>query len=111
MPLNLTDGKSTGYQYKLTVGMPQLKEARDWQVSMAYRYIGSDAVVDAFTDSDFGGGGTNLKGYVLGLQYNVDRNATVGLRWMSADQIDSFAPGADYKFSLDVLQADVNVRF
>ncbi|MEW6514327.1 MAG: putative porin [Pseudomonadota bacterium] len=109
--VNLTDGKSNGYQYKLTVGMPQLKEARDWQVSMAYRYLGSDAVVDAFTDSDFGGGGTNLKGYTLGLQYAVDRNAVVGLRWLSADQIDSFAPGADYKFSLDVLQADVNVRF
>lgn len=109
--VNLTDGKSNGYQYKLTVGMPQLKDARDWQVSMAYRYLGSDAVVDAFTDSDFGGGGTNLKGYTLGLQYAVDRNAVVGLRWLSADQIDSFAPGADYKFSLDVLQADVNVRF
>jgi hypothetical protein len=109
--VNLSDGDDKGYQYKLTVGMPKLKEARDWQVSMAYRYLGSDAVVDAFTDSDFGGGGTNLKGYTLGLQYAVDRNAVVGLRWLSADQIDSFAPSADYKFSLDVLQADVNVRF
>jgi hypothetical protein len=109
--VNLTDGKNNGYQYKLTVGMPRLKDARDWQVSMAYRYLGSDAVVDAFTDSDFGGGGTNLKGYTLGFQYAVDRNAVVGLRWLSADQIDSFAPGAGLKFSLDVLQADVNVRF
>jgi hypothetical protein len=109
--VNLTDGKDTGYQYKLTVGMPKLKEARDWQVSLAYRYLGSDAVVDAFTDSDFGGGGTNLKGYTLGLQYAVDRNAVVGLRWISADQIDSFTLNANHKFSLDVLQADVNVRF
>ncbi len=109
--VNLQDGKNNGYQYKLTVGMPQLKEARDWQVSMAYRYLGSDAVIDAFTDSDFGGGGTNLKGYILGMQYAVDRNAVVGLRWLSADQIDSFTLNANHKFSLDVLQADVNVRF
>ncbi len=109
--VNLQDGKDNGYQYKLTVGMPQLKEARDWQVSMAYRYLGSDAVVDAFTDSDFGGGGTNLKGYILGMQYAVDRNAVVGLRWLSADQIDSFSLNANHRFSLDVLQADVNVRF
>lgn len=109
--VTLVDGEDTGYQYKLTLGMPKLKEARDWQVSMAYRYLGSDAVVDAFTDSDFGGGGTNLKGYTLGLQYAVDRNAVVGLRWISADQIDSFAPNTSYKFSLDVMQADVNVRF
>lgn len=109
--LNLTDGKDNGYQYKLTVGMPKLKDARDWQVSAAYRYLGSDAVVDAFTDSDFGGGGTNLKGYTLGLQYAVDRNAVVGLRWLSADQIESFTGNPNHKFSLDVLQADVNVRF
>lgn len=109
--VNLTDGKNDGYQYKLTVGMPRLKDSRDWQVSLAYRYLGSDAVVDAFTDSDFGGGGTNLKGYTIGLQYAVDRNAVVGLRWLSADQIESFTGNPNHKFSLDVLQADVNVRF
>ena len=109
--VNLTDGSNTGYQYKLTVGMPQLKEARDWQVSVAYRYLGSDAVVDAFTDSDFGGGGTNLKGYLLGLQYGIDRNATLGLRWISADSIDSFSLNPVHSFSQDILQADVNVRF
>lgn len=109
--VNLTDGDNKGYQYKITVGMPRLGRAHDWQVSMAYRYLGSDAVVDAFTDSDFGGGGTNLKGYTLGFRYAVDRNAVAGLRWISADQIDSFAPGAGLKFSLDVLQADVSVRF
>ena len=109
--VRLTDGDNKGYQYKLTVGMPQLRKMYDWQVSMAYRYLGSDAVVDAFTDSDFGGGGTNLKGYILGLQYAVDRNAVVGLRWLSADSIDSFTLNAAHKFSLDVLQADVNVRF
>jgi len=109
--VDLKDGDDTGYQYKLTIGMPKLEVPRDWQVSMAYRYLGSDAVVDAFTDSDFGGGGTNLKGYILGWQYALDRNAVVGLRWLSADQIDSFAPGSNLKFSLDVLQADVNVRF
>ncbi|MBS3935973.1 MAG: putative porin [Sulfuritalea sp.] len=109
--VNLADGKNHGYQYRLTLGRPQLRNLHDWQVALAYRYLGSDAVVDAFTDSDFGGGGTNLKGYTLGFQYAVDRNAAVGLRWLSADQIDSFAPGAGLKFSLDVLQADVNVRF
>lgn len=109
--VNLVDGSNTGYQYKLTVGMPHVKDARDWQVSAAYRYLGSDAVIDAFTDSDFGGGGTNLKGYVLGLQYGIDRNATLGLRWFSADSIDSFSLNPTHRFSQDILQADVSVRF
>lgn len=109
--LNLTDGKDYGYQYKLTVGMPQVKEQRDWQVYAAYRWLGSDAVVDAFTDSDFGLGGTNLKGYILGAQYGLDRNAVLGLRWMSADAIDSFTLNPAHKFSVDVFQADVSLRF
>lgn len=109
--VNLTDGKNYGYQYKITVGMPQVKEARDWQVFAAYRYLGSDAVVDAFTDSDFGLGGTNLKGYVLGAQYGLDRNAVLGLRWLSADSIDSFTLNPAHKFSVDVFQADVNLKF
>lgn len=109
--VNLTDGSNTGYQYKLTLGMPQVKDTRDWQISASYRYLGSDAVVDAFTDSDFGGGGTNLKGYILGLQYGIDRNATLGLRWFSADSIDSFSLNPAHRFSQDILQADINVRF
>lgn len=109
--VNLTDGSDHGYQYKLTVGMPQVKNPRDWQVSASYRYLGSDAVVDAFTDSDFGLGGTNLKGYILGAQYGLDRNAVLNLRWLSADSIDSFSFIPTHKFSVDVFQADVSVKF
>ncbi|MCK9991216.1 MAG: hypothetical protein RugAbin2_02230 [Rugosibacter sp.] len=109
--IDLTDGSDRGYQYKLTVGMPQVKNPRDWQVSASYRYLGSDAVVDAFTDSDFGLGGTNLKGYILGAQYGLDRNAVLNLRWLSADSIDSFTLNPAHKFSVDVFQADVSVKF
>jgi hypothetical protein len=109
--INLTDGKNYGYQYKLTLGMPKIKNPRDWQISAAYRFLGSDAVVDAFTDSDFGGGGTNMKGYTLGVQYGIDNNASIGLRLLSADSIDSFTMNPAHRFSLDVIQADVNVRF
>lgn len=109
--LSLTDGKDYGYLYRITAGMPKVEKRNDWQVSYAYRYLGSDAVVDAFTDSDFGLGGTNLKGYILGLQYGLDRNTALGLRWYSAQAIDSFSLNPIHRFAVDVLQADVNVRF
>lgn len=107
----LTDGKDYGYLFKLAVGMPKLEKRHDWQSSIAYRYLGSDATVDAFTDSDFGLGGTNLKGYQLGVNYAMDQNAWVSMRWMSAQSIETFAPGTNYRFGVDLLQADVNVRF
>lgn len=109
--LRITDGKDYGYQYRLTVGMPKLENQHDWQASFSYRYLGSDAVLDAFTDSDFGLGGTNLKGYQVAFQYGVQQNAWLGLRWLSAESIDSFAPQTSYRYAVDVLQADVNVRF
>lgn len=108
----LDKGKDSGWQVKTTLGMPRVKEARDWQVSLAYRYLGSDAVLDAFTDSDYNLGGTNHKGYVLGFSYGVDRNTTFNLRWLSFDSIDSttmMTPGG--KFSTDVLQADMSASF
>lgn len=109
--LRLVDAKDTGYQLKLTVGMPQIREAHDWQVFASFRYLGSDATLDAFSDSDFGFGSTNQKGYILGLSYGLDRNVGLNLRWLSADSISSptMAPGG--RFSSDVLQADVNLRF
>lgn len=109
--LNLGDGKDYGYLYKLMVGMPRLAQRHDWNASFTYRYLGSDAVVDAFTDSDFGLGGTNLKGYILGLNYGLDPNAHLGLRWMSAESIESFSLNPNHRFAVNVLQADVNVRF
>lgn len=109
--VKLTDGKDYGYLVKLAVGMPKLEKQHDWQASFAYRYLGSDATVDAFTDSDFGLGGTNLKGYQLGLNYAVDQNAWLSLRWMSAESIESFSLDPAHRFGVDLLQADVNVRF
>lgn len=109
--VNLTDGKNYGYLYKIAVGMPKLEKRHDWQASFTYRYLGSDATVDAFTDSDFGLGGTNLKGYTLGISYGIDQNASVGLRWMSAQSIDSFSLIPSQRYAVDVIQADVNVRF
>jgi hypothetical protein len=110
--LTLTDGKDYGYLYRLMVGMPKLERRHDWNFAYTYRYLGSDATVDGFTDSDFGLGGTNLRGHILALNYGLDPNAWIALRYMSARQIDSFAPGASsYRYSADTFTADVNVRF
>ena len=46
--------------------MPALEKFGDWQAAVGYRYVESDAVVDGFTDSDFGGGGTNVQGFTIG---------------------------------------------
>jgi hypothetical protein len=62
-------------------------------------------VLDAFTDSMFHQGGTNAKGWVLGVQYGLAKNTWMDLRWFSADAIDG------PKYSVDMLNLDMNTRF
>lgn len=112
----IEDGKSHGYMGKIQVGNPAIAKRGDWNTSLAYRYLGSDAVLDAFTNSDFGLGGTNNKGTILGLNYGIDKNAWVSARWLSSDLIDPMVPrisgsNPSTKLSVDTVQLDFNARF
>ncbi|PKU21340.1 putative porin [Telmatospirillum siberiense] len=99
------NGGDTGAMLRVTVGTPKLANRWDWNFSVGYKYIESDAVVDAFNDSDFGLGGTNLKGYVLGGNLALARNVWTSLKWMSADSI------AGGTYASDVLLLDLNAKF
>lgn len=99
------DENTVGYQYGLAVGYPKIQQLWDWKVSLYYKYLESDAVLDAFTDSDFHGGGTNAKGWILGGDLGVFNNVWLTTRWISTTEI-SGTP-----FSIDTLQLDVNAKF
>jgi hypothetical protein len=78
--------------------------------------LGSDAVVDAFTNSDFGLGGTNNRGFILSGNYGLAKNTWLSARWMSADALESLVPAVtgnapSTKFSNDTLQLELNTRF
>ena len=94
-----------GYQFKLTVGNPRVQKHGDWQAYVGYRYLESDAVIDAFTDSDFHSGGTNARGFFLGGRYGLDKNTFASLRWMSSEAITG------PQLNIDTLQFDINTAF
>lgn len=106
-------GGNEGWQARLTVGtvmnLNMLGDwsARrgDWNAYVAYRRLESDAVVDAFADSDFHIGGTNNRGWQIGGNYGIAKNTIVGFRWLSAEEIAS-AP-----FSVDRGFIDLMTRF
>ena len=94
-----------GYLARLTVGYPQIHERWQWNTSFAYRHLDSDAVPDAFTDSDFHLGGTDAKGWIVGGKVGLARNTWLQLRYMSSDAIDGPPLG------IDTLQVDLNGKF
>jgi hypothetical protein len=113
--LDLIDGKDTAYHLRAMVGMPSVRQNGDWQAFVSYKHIGSDAVLDGFTDSDFGLGGTNLKGFVIGGSYGLYRDTALGLRWYSARNIQSMTYDPTLlrgqRYEVDTVMMDMNVRF
>ena len=101
------DGGGQGYNVRLNVGVPSLEKLWDWNVSLTYRYLESDAVVDAFNDSDFGGylAGTNLKGFIVGGNLALSPRVWTGLRFLQADSI------AGPTVKTDTIQVDLNAKF
>ena len=97
--------ETVGYMVRTAVGMPTMLLNGDWQLSLAYRHLEKDAVVDAFTDSDFGLGGTNNQGYVLGADYSTGRNTWWSARYMASSQISGLP------YSVNVLQLYFNAKF
>ncbi|MGF7154288.1 putative porin [Novosphingobium gossypii] len=106
-------GGDTGWQARLTVGSALSlntdgdadMERGGWNLMFAYRRLQSDAILDAFADSDFGLGGTNVKGWYVAGNYAIGHNTMVGGRWISSDEI------ADAPLSVDRLFVDLVTRF
>ncbi len=99
------EGGDTGWNLGFQLGKPAMQAFGDWQAGFGYRYVETDAVVDGFTDSDFGGGGTNVQGFTLGGSMTLSPAVRLGLRWMSSDEI--IGPS----LSSDTLQIDLNAKF
>lgn len=95
----------TGYDASLIVGRPVLNGRGQWRASFDYRSVQRDAVLDAFTDSDFHLGGTDARGYQAAFDLGLSRGAWLRLRYLTADPIDNAPLG------IDVWQFDVNGQF
>jgi len=99
------EGRTDGYSLELGFGHPRLDRLHAWRAALRYRYLQRDAVLDAFTDSDFHLGGTDSEGYVLRGDYALGRKVYLTLRYLSANEIDGPPLG------IDVWQLDLNGQF
>lgn len=103
--LGVFEGGNIGWLGRMTVGQTKLAKFGDWNAHIGYKYLESDAVMDAFADSDFGLGGTNLKGYFVGGSLALSSNVWTSARWMSANAI------AGVPYAVDMFQLDLNAKF
>ncbi len=99
------DEHTTAYRLEFRLGHPDIARPGSWRAFLAYNYLERDAVLDAFTDSDFHRGGTDGEGYIIGGELGITNNTWARLRYLSADEIDGPTLG------IDVLQIDLNAKF
>jgi Putative porin len=94
-----------GYQAEISFGDPMVLTPGAWRGTVGYRYLQRDAVIDAYTDSDFHFGGTDATGYYLSGEVGLMDKLWLRVRYMSSNAIDG------PQLAIDTLQVDVNTRF
>ena len=70
-----------------------------------YREVEDNAVIGAFTDSDFRGGGTNGNGLEIGAGYGITDKVSLGLTYFLNNK------GIDEEVEYKRLQADLKMKF
>jgi hypothetical protein len=98
-------GGDTAWIGGINLGSAALQKFGDWDITLNYRYVESDAVIDGFCEPDFGGGGTNVKGYTIRGWFALAPRIFLGLNWMSSDQV------AGPTLKADTFWVDANAVF
>jgi len=99
------EGSPDAWLVDLEAGHAELDKLGAWQMSFGYRWIGSDAVVDGFNDSDFGLGGSNMKGFTVAARLALSPHVFLGLRWFGSESI------AGPQYDMNILQLDLGAKF
>lgn len=97
--------ETEGFQVGLTLGYPTVQDLWEWKGYVFYKYLQSDAVLDAFADSDFHLGGTNAKGWIASAELGIAKNVWFSAKWFTTDVI-SGPP-----LSIDVFHFNLNAKF
>lgn len=99
------DDNANGWAAGVKFGDAKVVGKNQWQAKYQYSYLGKDAWIDAFPDSDRLGGATNVKGHEWTLEYGLAKNVVFGLDYYQDDSIT----GTRNRQKL--IQVDLNLKF
>jgi len=94
-----------GWLARGIVGNPNPMALNEWNVSLGYKYLQPDAVLDGLTDQNFHLGGTNAKGFIFSADYGIAQRTWLSARYFNAKQV--YGP----PLAIDVLQVEISSKF
>ena len=98
-------GPDTGFALGAQYG--EVTRPRTWSLGYAYQDLEADAVIATFTDSDFGGSGTDSKGHVFEVAYGLRERWTLGFRYF----LNRRGADAGNEHDYNRLMADVSFAY
>lgn len=96
--------EDTGYQVGVKVG--KAKAVGTIEGGYYWRHLENDAVIGAWTDSDFGGGGTGAEGHKVWVKYQAAKNVQLALALL-VNEVGLVGESTDY----NRLQLDLIAKF
>ena len=94
-------GWATGFQLGRASG------SNTWELGYVYQDLEANAVLGLTTDSDFGGGGTDVKGHILRGAWAINKKWRLGMTYFRNENGVDLGAGNDY----ERLQLDTAFRF
>ncbi len=89
------------------VNYGKVKGAGTWKIGLSYIDNEADSVIALFNDSDFGGGNTGAKGFLLKYGYGIKNNLSLGVTYINSEFGQSQAEQTEY----NRLQLDLKMKF
>ena len=96
--------EDTGYQVGVKLG--KAKEVGSVEGGYYWRHLEADAVLGVWTDSDFGGGGTDVEGHKVWVKYQAAKNVQLALALL-VNEAGLVGESTDY----NRLQFDIIAKF
>ena len=100
------DDEDTGYAVGVKLG--KAKNPGSWEFGYTFQDLEADAVFATFSDSDFGGGGTDVQGHLLKAAYAFEKGTTISATYF-INEYGEFTRGEEFDY--DRLQMDVKFKF
>ncbi len=99
---NAASSQDTGWSAGFKIG--KASDLGSWEFRYLYKKVEQDAVFGTFTDSDFGGGGTDVEGHEINLAYQLAKNWQMAASYFINDVDVNKKPKEDYqRLQLDVI--------
>ena len=95
----------TGFAFGAKYG--KASKPGTWDIGYVYQDLEADAVIGLFTDSDFGGGGTDVSGHIFKFGYSIAKNFSGKLTFF----LNESGENAGNKLDYNRLQADLIFKY